>query len=196
MAIHTVNATIQMRRGLEQDFDADQMTAGEWAVSTDKKYVHMCFSPGIVVRMATYEAFEEDMLEIQKILATCQDIQAAVESFEQLALQHENQAEMFSVLSKSWAVGGTDTRIGEDSDNSKYYSNQSKIHSDISKQYLSKVEQAGNDAVDKINNAINGIGGLPEFAINFDDGHLYYSGTRFAFIVNISTGNLDWGLTV
>lgn len=88
----TIKATIQMRHGLEIDFDADQMAAGEWAVSTDKKYVRMCFAPGIVIRMATYEAFEQDMLEIQTILATCEDILAAVEAMVNLAEQHKNVA--------------------------------------------------------------------------------------------------------
>ena len=73
MAINTIKATMQMRRGAEQHFDPDQMTAGEWAVSTDSKKVWMCFAPGIVRRMATYEAFEEDMRIIQQILATCED---------------------------------------------------------------------------------------------------------------------------
>ena len=53
MAIQTINATIQMRRGMEEDFDPDQMAAGEWAVSTDSKKVWMCFRPGLVLRMAT-----------------------------------------------------------------------------------------------------------------------------------------------
>lgn len=95
MAIASVNkidATIQMRKGNEEDFDPSKMTAGEWAVSTDSKKVWMCFAPGIVRQMATYEAFEQDMFEIQTILATCQDIQAAVEAFERLALQHKNAA--------------------------------------------------------------------------------------------------------
>ena len=129
MALKTVNttlATIQMRHGAEELFDPDQMTAGEWAVSTDKKYVRMCFAPGIVARMATYEAFEQDMKEIQIILATCQDIQVAVERFAELARQHETQAEEYSTLSKSWAVGGTGTRDGEDSDNAKYYYEQTR----------------------------------------------------------------------
>ncbi|MDE7018852.1 MAG: pyocin knob domain-containing protein, partial [Lachnospiraceae bacterium] len=92
MAINTIKATIQMRRGAEQHFDPDQMTAGEWAVSMDSKKVWMCFAPGIVKRMATYEAFEQDMEEIRRILATCQDIQEAVEAFERLAEQHKNDA--------------------------------------------------------------------------------------------------------
>lgn len=125
MAINTIKATIQMRRGAEEHFDPDQMTAGEWAVSMDSKKVWMCFAPGTVRRMATYEAFEEDMQEIQQILATCQDIQEAVEAFEQLAGQHKDQAESYSKTSKSWAVGGTGARAGEDTDNSRYYSRQS-----------------------------------------------------------------------
>lgn len=122
MAINTIKATIQMRKGLEQDFDADQMTAGEWAVSTDTKYVRMCFAPGIVLRMATYEAFEEDMLEIQTILATCQDIQTAVDAMADLVEQHKNAAEVSAKLSRSWAEGGTGIRAGEDTNNSKYFS--------------------------------------------------------------------------
>lgn len=133
MSVSTIKATIQMRKGLETDFDADQMTAGEWAVSTDTRYVRMCFAPGIVIRMATYEAFEQDMTEIQTILATCQNIQTAVEAFEQLAEQHALQAEIWSVESKSWAIGGTGTRDGEDTNNSKYWSRQSKNEADRAK---------------------------------------------------------------
>lgn len=70
---------MQMRRGLEADFDPDKMKPGEWAVSTDKKYVRMCFSVGVCVRMATYEAFETDMVKIQKILEECQTIEDAVQ---------------------------------------------------------------------------------------------------------------------
>lgn len=70
---------IRMRRGNEADFDPEKMLPGEWAVSTDTKYVRMCFAPGIVLRMATYEAFESDMAEIRKILLECQSIQTAVE---------------------------------------------------------------------------------------------------------------------
>lgn len=133
MAIQTIKATIQMRHGNEPKFDPDKMTAGEWAVSTDTKKVWMCFQPGFVLRMATYEAFEADMKEIQLILAACQDIQSAVERFKQLALEHKNKAEEWSVVSKSWAVGGTGTRKGENTDNSKYYSEQSKAEANRAK---------------------------------------------------------------
>lgn len=133
MSITTINATIQMRHGLEQDLDSDQLTVGEWAVSTDKKYVRMCFAPGIVIRMATYESFEQDMLEIQTILATCQEIQTAVDEMAKLAEQHKNDAENYAKLSESWAHGDTGERDGENTDNSKYWSDQSKVEADRAK---------------------------------------------------------------
>lgn len=197
--ISTIKATIQMRRGLERDFDADKMTAGEWAVSTDKKYVRMCFAPGIVLRMATYEAFEADMSEIQTILATCRNIQTAVDAMAKAAERSRNDAkdfrdiaEDFAKESESWAVGGTNTRAGEDTDNSEYYSEQSRLHSETSKEYLTKVEQAGNDAVDAINSALDIA--VPNFIVDLSTGNLLYDGGRFAFIVN--SGNLEWGLIV
>lgn len=134
MSINTVNATIQMRRGIENDFDPDKMVAGEWAVSTDSKKVWMCFAPGLVRRMATYESFEQDMEEIREILATCQDIQVAVEAFEKLAEQHKDDASEsaqdakdYSLMSKSYAVGtGEEVREGDSTDNAQYYYLQSK----------------------------------------------------------------------
>ena len=148
MAIQTIKATIQMRKGAEQNFDPSQMTAGEWAVSTDSKKVWMCFAPGIVRRMSTYEAFEQDMREIQLILATCQNIQAAVERFMQLAQQHSTQAEEWSVTSKSWAVGGTGTREGENTNNSQFWSNQSKAEADRAKEEADRAAAIANFDID------------------------------------------------
>lgn len=128
MAINTIKATMQMRIGMEDDFDPSQMTAGEWGVSKDTKYVRMCFMPGLCLRMATYEAFEEDMKRIQQILSECRDIKAAVEEFIRLAEQHKTQAEHYSLISKSWAVGGTGLRTGEDTNNSEHHSRQSESY--------------------------------------------------------------------
>lgn len=163
----TTLATIQMRRGAEENFDPDQMTAGEWAVSTDSKKVWMCFRPGFVLRMATYEAFEEDMKIIQQILKECQDVKVAVEAFVKLAERHSKE-------SQSWAVGGTGTREGEDADNSKYYSEQSKKWSD-----------AAENALDV---------SRPDFTVNLETGHLLYSGGRFDF--EVENGHLLWGIVL
>ena len=96
--------------------------------------------------------------------------------------------------SESYAVGGTGTRLNEDTDNSKYYSEQSKASSETSKAYLDKVEQAGNEALDKINNAVDV--NTPNFTVDLSTGRLMYESTRFVFDVNETTGHLEWGLTV
>lgn len=58
---------IQMRRGLKRDFDPSKMLPGEWAVSIDSdtqnQIIWMCFSPGIVKRMGTYEDFKSQVQE-------------------------------------------------------------------------------------------------------------------------------------
>ena len=123
------SAIMQMRKGNEVDFDPDKMHPGEWAVSTDEKYVRMCFSPGVCVRMATYEAFEEDMEQIIAILEEAKTVQEAIEKiyeeFQKAELDIE-AAENSAILSKSYAIGGTNTREGEDTDNAKYYAEKAK----------------------------------------------------------------------
>lgn len=135
MAINTTNATMQMRRGNEADFDPDKMSPGEWSVSLDKKYVRMCFLPGLCIRMATYEGFEEDMKEIQDILEECQDIQTAVQNFVKLAETHSKEAE-------SWAHGQTGIREGEDTDNSKYYSEQAELAKEAAEEARDQAQAA------------------------------------------------------
>lgn len=74
---------IQVRRGKEADFDPSKMLPGEWAVSLDTRYVRMCFAPGIVLRMATYEAFEADsqkfIKQMENILSETNTVKQAVE---------------------------------------------------------------------------------------------------------------------
>lgn len=77
MAIY--NGRILMRKGNEADFDASKLYAGEWAVSLDAGIVRICLEAGKVIRMATYEAFEEDMKQIEAILLECQTIEEAVQ---------------------------------------------------------------------------------------------------------------------
>lgn len=54
---------IQNRRGLKKDFDPAKMLPGEFAVSidseTENQIVWMCFAPGVVKRIGTYEDFKK-----------------------------------------------------------------------------------------------------------------------------------------
>lgn len=117
---------IQVRRGNEVDFDPSKMLPGEWAVSLDTKYVRMCFSPGVCLRMATYEAFEADMGQIKAILAEAESIEEAVAKIQTEINDTAVVVEDYSILAKSYAVGGTGKRENEDTDNAKYYYEQAK----------------------------------------------------------------------
>ena len=52
---------IQMRRGLNADFDPSKMTPGEWAVAIDsdttKQAIWMCFAPGVVKKIGSFEDY-------------------------------------------------------------------------------------------------------------------------------------------
>lgn len=225
MAIRIIKATMQMRHGREEDFDPSQMTVGEWAVSEDTKKVWMCFLPGFVLRMATYEAFEQDMQEIQLILATCQNIQAAVERFVELAEQHETQAEYYSILSESWAVGGTGIRTAENTNNSKFYSEQSSSSATMSKSWaVGRTDTRNNEDFDNSkyysqqsknsseiskeyltkvedagNEALNKIQealGLNIPVFMVDLGTGHLLYEGGSFDFAVNNGNLEWGLTV
>lgn len=70
---------IKMRTGKESELDISKAIPGEWLVSTDTRYVRMCFAPGIVLRMATYDAFEADMAQIQSILEEAKTVEEAIQ---------------------------------------------------------------------------------------------------------------------
>lgn len=99
-----------------------------------------------------------------------------------------------AALSKSYAVGGTGTRTGEDTDNSKYYSEQSQASSQTAQSYAEQAEAAGDEAVNKINEALSQ--NIPQFTIDFTTGHLKYEGGRFNFAVQNTTGHLLWEVAV
>lgn len=159
---------IRVRQGNEKDFDPYKLLPGEWAVSLDKKYVYMCFSAGEVRRMATYEAFEEDMVQIEKILAVCENIQVAVEAFGKLAERHAAQAETYSVESESWAVGGTGTREEENTNNSKYYSQQSETQANRAKNEADRAASIANIDIATTEKAGIIKGNAEEFSISAD----------------------------
>ena len=105
----------------------------------------------------------------------------------------KSEAEGYAVNARSWSDGDTGTREGEATDCAKYYSERSKNSSDISKLYLDKVEQAGNEAVDRVNEAVRM--NLPSFHMDFETGHLMYNGGRFIFKMD-DAGHMRWRTAV
>lgn len=119
-----------------------------------------------------------------------------------------SESEDFSKMSESHNHGGTGVRVGEDTDNSKYWSEQSKGFRDKTEQAgIDAVENIGNaesgaidnigqaeqGALDTINNALNAS--KPEFIVSDENRHLYFKGGRFLFRVD-ENGHLKVGLTI
>ena len=79
---------ITMRRGNPEDFDPTKMLPGEFAVTTgpDRKArkLYICFAPGIVKQLGTYEDFEDQIQDAtseikQQYLTAFNDILAQIE---------------------------------------------------------------------------------------------------------------------
>jgi hypothetical protein len=87
------------------------------------------------------------------------------------------------LLSESFAHGGTGVRAGEDTDNSKYYSNVSKSESLNAKSIMENSE----DILEEVR--LHGV--YTAFSLDFESGEVEYVSPSFSFKVNTDTGELD-----
>lgn len=103
---------IYVRRGMEKDFDPEKMKAGEWAVSVDpdrkKQKIWMCFAPGVVKRLGTYEDFMDQIAEInadmmEQYIKQFKDILKQVENDKDIvASDYEFIAEFKKILEETY----------------------------------------------------------------------------------------------
>lgn len=180
-----IRGRIQILRGMKADFNPAKLLPGEWAVSidadTNNQIVWMCFAPGIVKRMGTYEDFKKQiadatgdirdqyMTEFQSVLDQIDELAGRASTNADAVLTIRNEivddylprmqnysnstaqyalnaadsatlAESAGNVAESYAVGGTGTREGEDTDNAKYYAEQAKNASN--KEYLDDIALA------------------------------------------------------
>lgn len=117
----------------------------------------------------------------------------AVATLSAAAENNAASAEKSATEAESFAHGLSGARENENTDNAMYYYEQAKNNGNISKEYLTKVEKAGADAIGAIKSALDID--APSFSVDLSTGHLTYEGGRFMFQVN-KTGHLEWGLTV
>jgi hypothetical protein len=110
---------------------------------------------------------------------------ADIRTAEANAYQSEIDAEASSILSESWARGGTSSRQGEDSNNSMYYA---QVAQNLKADMVNIKAEA--DAV--LEQATTRLTGLT-FMLNFSDGNLYYDiNVGIDMQINTTTGNLMW----
>ena len=99
-----------------------------------------------------------------------------------------SSADADATLSESFAKGGTQTRTGEDTDNSKYYSEQSQLYRDACEDFRDQAQ----DLVDTATARLTGL----TMQVNFTDGCLYYDvATGLILSIDDTTGNLMWEIT-
>ncbi len=92
---------IYVRRGMEKDFDPEKMKPGEWAVSIDSdrrnQKIWMCFAPGVVKRMGTYEDFEDQIQDATDAIKQ-QYLMAFNEILTQIEADKNTAAEEYSYV--------------------------------------------------------------------------------------------------
>lgn len=125
---------IQMRGGLKVNFDPLKMRPREWAVSidpeTENQIVWMCFRPGVVKRMGTYEDFKEQIREatddireeyeqtFDEIKVYMEELKSDTEEYRDTASQKATQASNYAIqASESASDAETSAANSENSAN-------------------------------------------------------------------------------
>ncbi|MBD5115780.1 MAG: hypothetical protein HDT46_11425 [Ruminococcaceae bacterium] len=102
--------------------------------------------------------------------ANAANSEAAAKISENNAADSAAESQDSASLSKSWAVGGTGTRDGEDTDNSKYYSQQSKLQADISTAKADEASESAINAESSANTAAEKADSAKKFSDNASAG--------------------------
>ena len=87
------------------------------------------------------------------------------------------------LLSESYAHGNTGVRAGEDTDNSKYYSNVSKSESNNAR----AMYEIGKEVLEETK--LHGV--YTAFSVDFETGEVEYVSPSFKFVINKENGHLD-----
>lgn len=98
---------------------------------------------------------------------------------------YKNNSKWYANRSKSWAVGGTGIRTGEDTDNSKYYSEAAAVL----KTDMEGIKAEAQELLDSATARLTTI----NFMVNYADGNLYYDlNSGLDLEIDYETGNLMW----
>ena len=150
---------------------------------TNSDTVGITVTDGIVKAEVVKGSITEDYLEPNYLALVKTEVENAKAEVT-LATEAKNSALEYATLSESWAVGGTGTRDGEDSDNSKAYSEASKNYRDETEKYKDEAQTMLEEAQKKINDSY--------FEVDFETGELMFTSSTYDFTINTETGNLEW----
>lgn len=125
-----------------------------------------------------------DIKETKRVLLEMKESSENASKSEAAARESEELADDYWQMAKSYAVGGTGVREGEDMDNAKYYSDITQNIHHESLTLLSECEQSLADLNARIVDT--------KFSVNYETGNLEYISQDYSFSVNTETGNLEW----
>ena len=172
---------IQMRRGNAVDFNPSKMRPGEWAVSQDNQKIYMCFTPGVVIEMATLSSVITYVYDAEA-WAVGERNGVPVDNSQP---QYHNNSKYYAEISveagsnsEAWAVGqrgGTDVPSTDPT-----YHNNSKYYAGLTEDYYDYVHDAA-EFYD------------PNFTIDWTTGNLLYTGGYFTFWID-ADGYIHWGI--
>lgn len=138
--------------------------------------------------LSTWETFYNQASE--EVDALLEKANLFTDNAEEAAKKAENSArrvEEMANTSQSYAVGGTETREGEDTDNSKFYSERAKDCRDESVDMLDTAQGTLDEIIKKL--------GIAVFTID-DEGNLCYDDdSEYNFAVD-DDGDLTWEVAV
>ena len=148
---------------------------------TDSNTIAFTVASGIVTASIKAHSITDEHLQTDYLA----DIRVAASN----AAASETRAEADATLSESYAHGQTNSRTGEDTDNSRYYANQSMNYGDAAQTYMEQAEEL-------VETATTRLTGLT-INVNFTDGCLYYDiATGLMLEIDDTTGDLMWEVTV
>lgn len=154
-------------------------------INTTKDEVEALIT-SVNAQMATYQT------EFATLSQNVQDLMAAVTTY---MSNVENAAAASAKSSESWAIGGTGTRTGEDTNNSKYYSQQALASADRAEQYAGNVDPKTLSQINGIDtNGLIGSAGatvVSQNLINKISDKTVESDMNFSKLVPYNVDNMD-----
>lgn len=147
---------------------------------------------GLIESCVEYKEFFDYVNQVKAIAEEALKTEERIKESEQhvidvvdLIRNTETEADKNAKLSKSWAIGESGIRPGEEYDNSKFYANQAKTY----EQEYNKLYKESNDILNEIKSSTD----IVSFEVNEETGELMYDdGRGYDFTVNDETGELEW----
>ena len=116
----------------------------------------------------TKSSVSADRAAVEADKAVVLDASQTVTANTTLVLSYKEAAEENALLSKSYAIGNTGTRVGEDTDNSMYYSNEAKYARNQAQAAQAAAEKARDEAQEIVGGDYATTSELNEHANNAD----------------------------